>query len=360
LDKELNKEIMALEAKCNNTEWGCKWEGNVKEAQFHPDKCDYNDIYCINDCGAKFQRRFLQKHLEKDCAKKIIPCAFCDDRFLRENKKAHLEDCMKVPLPCPNKCDKKLTIAREELDKHIEQECPRTKIVCQFEEVGCPHRCSREKLARHYKSGIIEHVRLLYDIVMSYGQRLDQHHELLQDHGALLENHQTQIADIERTARNQLTWRIDEYQRKMKEAKSGTCTTLFSQPFNTSKHGYRLCGSLCLNGDGKGKGTHISAFISILKGAYDSLLKWPFCYRVSFYLLDQNSAPDQRKHIKFSIKPNPCPENAPFLGQPKMDKNASFGGAKFVKHEDIESRPFVKDDTIFLKITVDCDGSAEP
>lgn len=67
-------------------------------------------------------------------------------------------------------------------------------------------------------------------------------------------------------SRNHLIWRIDEFQRKMKEAKSGTNTTLFSPPFNTSKHGYRLCGSLCLNGDGKGKGTHISAFISILKG----------------------------------------------------------------------------------------------
>ena len=53
---------------------------------------------------------------------------------------AHLEDCLKVPLPCPNKCDKKLTIPREELDKHIEVDCPRTKIVCQFEEIGCPHR----------------------------------------------------------------------------------------------------------------------------------------------------------------------------------------------------------------------------
>jgi len=54
----------------------------------------------------------------------------------------HLEDCLKVPLPCPNRCDKKLTIPRDELDKHIEEECARTKIVCQFEEIGCPHRVS--------------------------------------------------------------------------------------------------------------------------------------------------------------------------------------------------------------------------
>ncbi|XP_057295135.1 TNF receptor-associated factor 4-like isoform X2 [Hydractinia symbiolongicarpus] len=360
LDHELNEKIMSLGAKCNNAEWGCKWEGLVKESQPHSEKCEFTDILCVNDCGAKFQRRFLQKHLDKDCPKKLISCAFCDERFYREEKKTHLEDCLKVPLPCPNKCDKKLTIPRDELDNHIETACPRTKIVCQFEEIGCPHRCSREKLSRHYKAGIIEHVRLLYDVVMKQGQRLDQHHELLQDHGALLETHQAQITDMERIARNQLIWRIDEYGRKFKEAKSGNTTTLFSPPFNTSKHGYRLCASLCLNGDGKGKGTHISAFISILRGAYDNLLKWPFSYRVTFYLLDQNSDPSLRKHIKFSIKPNPCADNEPFLGQPKMEKNASFGGAKFAKHEDAESRTYIKDDTIFLKISVDCDGSVEP
>lgn len=108
------------------------------------------------------------------------------------------------------------------------------------------------------------------------------------------------------------------------------------------------------------EGEHKSARLVYFLGAYDSLLKWPFAYRVSFYLLDQNSEPISRRHIKFSIKPNPCPENDPFLGQPKMEKNASFGGAKFAKHEDVECRDYVKDDAIFLKISVDCDGAVEP
>lgn len=43
-----------------------------------------------------------------------------------------------------------------------------------------------------------------------------------------------------------------------------------------------------------------------------------------------------------------------------MEKNASFGGAKFAKHEDVECRDYVKDDAIFLKISVDCDGAVEP
>ena len=83
---------------------------------------------------------------------------------------------------------------------------------------------------------------------------------------------------------------------------------------------------------------------------------------MTFYLLDQNDDMEKRKHIKFSIKPNACPENEPFLGRPRLEKNASFGGAKFAKHEEIEKGKcmYIKEDTIFLKITVDCDGLSEP
>ena len=79
------------------------------------ENCDYEDILCPNDCGAKFQRRFLQKHLDKDCLKKIIACPYCDDRFYREEKKEHNQNCPKFPLSCPNKCDKSLSIPRDEV-----------------------------------------------------------------------------------------------------------------------------------------------------------------------------------------------------------------------------------------------------
>jgi hypothetical protein len=37
---------------------------------------------------------------------------------------------------------------------------------------------------------------------------------------------------------------------------------------------------LYLNGDGVGKGTHISLFFVIMKGEYDLLLSWPFKHKV--------------------------------------------------------------------------------
>lgn len=74
------------------------------------------------------------------------------------------------------------------------------------------------------------------------------------------------IEDLERITNSQLIWRIDDYQRKFKSAKSGEVDTIFSPEFYTSRNGYRLMASACLNGDGKGKGTHLSVFISVVQG----------------------------------------------------------------------------------------------
>lgn len=35
-----------------------------------------------------------------------------------------------------------------------------------------------------------------------------------------------------------------------------------------------------LNGDGAGKGTHMSLFFVVMKGDYDALLPWPFRHKV--------------------------------------------------------------------------------
>ena len=36
--------------------------------------------------------------------------------------------------------------------------------------------------------------------------------------------------------------------------------SLYSQPFYTGRYGYKMCGRVYLNGDGMGKGTHLSLF----------------------------------------------------------------------------------------------------
>ena len=56
--------------------------------------------------------------------------------------------------------------------------------------------------------------------------------------------------------------------------------SLYSQPFYTGRYGYKMCGRVYLNGDGMGKGTHLSLFFVLMRGEYDALLEWPFRQKV--------------------------------------------------------------------------------
>lgn len=42
-----------------------------------------------------------------------------------------------------------------------------------------------------------------------------------------------------------------------------------------------MCLRIYLNGDGTGRGTHLSLFFVVMRGHSDALLKWPFNQKVS-------------------------------------------------------------------------------
>ena len=47
-------------------------------------------------------------------------------------------------------------------------------------------------------------------------------------------------------------WKIQDYGRRRSEAISGKTLSLYSQPFYTSRYGYKMCARIYLNGDGMG------------------------------------------------------------------------------------------------------------
>ena len=49
-----------------------------------------------------------------------------------------------------------------------------------------------------------------------------------------------------------------------------------SQPFYSAPGGYKLCLGVHANGFGRGKGTYVSVYVSVMKGENDDQLQWPF------------------------------------------------------------------------------------
>ena len=95
-------------------------------------------------------------------------------------------------------------------------------------------------------------------------------------------------------------------------------------PFFISRHGYKLCLRVYLNGDGSGRGTHISFFITLMKGEFDLLLPWPFKQTVSLSLLAQDGV---SRDITQSFKPD---EESSSFQMLKSDMNVASGCLMFV------------------------------
>ena len=98
-----------------------------------------------------------------------------------------------------------------------------------------------------------------------------------------------------------LLWKIDDFARRRKEAVDGVTMSLYSIPFYTNRHGYKMCARVYLNGDGMGKGTHLSFFFVVMKGPFDALLPWPFKQKVTVAIINQAG----KKHVTETFRPDP-------------------------------------------------------
>jgi hypothetical protein len=133
------------------------------------------------------------------------------------------------------------------------------------------------------------------------------------------------------------------------DAQSERQTSIYSPPFYSSPIGYKMRARLYLYGDGNARRTHMSLFFVLMRSEHDEILKFPFSYKVTFCMYDQT--PNQ-KHIIDSFRPD-IKSNS--FQRPRSDMNIASGIPKFFPLAVIqqEGNPYVRDDTIFIKIMVD-------
>ena len=162
------------------------------------------------------------------------------------------------------------------------------------------------------------------------------------------------LADLEEYIRQQefssydgqLLWKITEFSRRRNEAVSGKQESFYSPCFLTSRYGFKMCARIHLNGDGMGRGTHISVFFVVMPGQYDAILHWPFKQKVTFMLLDQ----DNVEHVIDAFRPDP---NSSSFQRPRRETNIASGCPMFCSLTELNNHAYVRDDTMFLKIIVD-------
>ena len=112
---------------------------------------------------------------------------------------------------------------------------------------------------------------------------------------------------------------------------------------------------LYLNGDDHARSTHVSLFFVLMRGSYDAILRFPFNYKVTFCLYDQSGG---GRHIIDSFRPD-IRSNS--FQRPRSDMNIASGISEFVPLGSIqrEGSPYLKDDTMFIKIIINFDEVSE-
>ena len=137
-NKQAAREIKSFHIYCTNKEKGCKWHGELNDIKNHlgnGDGCQFEEVKCSNQCGKMIQRRYLTSHVETECPRRKVNCQYCHDtgehQFIDGQ---HKEECPKLPLPCPNKC-KVGNVPRKDMEAH--------RRVCQLEIMKCLNKCGK-------------------------------------------------------------------------------------------------------------------------------------------------------------------------------------------------------------------------
>ncbi|XP_065887836.1 TNF receptor-associated factor 4-like [Dysidea avara] len=149
-NKQVDRAVKDLQVFCTNKEKGCEWQGELNGIIDHLEKsngCLFEEVMCSNDCGIKLQRQYLSSHIEDECVRRKVECQYCHDGIEKQYIEGkHKEQCPKYPLNCPNQCVAR-NIPREDINKHREV-CPLEEVACS----DCKITLQRKHLANHAKT----------------------------------------------------------------------------------------------------------------------------------------------------------------------------------------------------------------
>ncbi|OXB56871.1 hypothetical protein ASZ78_007244 [Callipepla squamata] len=342
-------------------------ESIVKDKMHLKTDCQFEELPCPRaDCKEKILRKDLPDHVEKTCKYRETTCKYCKSQVpmimlqgTNQQIKAHEASSavqhVNLLKEWSNALENKRVIDSQaeklkELDKEIR-----------------PFRQNWEE-ADSMKSSVESlqnRVTELESVDKTAGQgarntsmletQLSRHDQMLSVHDIRLADMDLRFQVLETASYNGvLIWKIRDYKRRKQEAVMGKTLSLYSQPFYTGYFGYKMCARVYLNGDGMGKGTHLSLFFVIMRGEYDALLPWPFKQKVTLMLMDQGPS---RRHLGDAFKPDP---NSSSFKKPTGEMNIASGCPVFVAQTVLENGTYIKDDTIFIKVIVDTSDLPDP
>lgn len=330
-DKRLHRTLNSMKVYCVHMKSGCNWQGELGMIDEHlnsnptPDLkmagCDYTKTIC-DYCNVWMDRKCITHHQLEDCEKRPYSCDYCHEyQSSHEDVTVnHWLVCPSRPVSCPNECG--IYPERNQLQRHLSNDCEVTITKCPFSYVGCEATVLRKGIQDHLMKDVVTHLSLQSQFYESRFSHIE----------SKLNNYETKIADLEKeNAELKSTISSVCYQKVINKNSNGfnmsgqpdmrrecTCVCLeleklkslicvaplqftihsvaefqrekrkwLSPPFYTHAQGYLLCIKVYPSGHSTSAGSDVSVYVCIMKGRYDNLLKWPFRGLVTVQLVDQ-------------------------------------------------------------------------
>ena len=108
----------------------------------------------------------------------------------------------------------------------------------------------------------------------------------------------------------------------------------YSPAFYSHLHGYRMCLEVCPNGSSNGLGTHVSIYTCIMRGPFDSGLKWPMQGDITIQIVNQASEDNHVEGILTYSDETPYTSNC-CLRMANKERAVSWGFSQFLSHSSL-------------------------
>ena len=342
------RRLRSFKVKCPKSVKGCDWQGDLGDAEKHTEeKCNYQEVKCPKGCDKNMQRQDLSDHLQINCPLRDYQCPHCRHQGTFESvTTSHYTICEDFPLTCPAGCH--VCIHRKNMATHLQQSCPMEFVECEYKMLGCSALVKRNAIDEH-------NADVKYHLKMAMKAQVKMFSCLQSAFSAAFQT----VPDVSSLPLSFRPWLqttptcypIPPWVIKMEgfQGKKENQEVWYSDPVYSHFGGYKMSLRVDANGTADGKGTHVSAFISTMKGDNDDNLKWPFKGTIKVSLLNQLE--DGQHLTKIPWTPN---RKCDRVRGVRAESTDTWGFGCFTTHEDLsqKSRQFLKDDTLFFR--VDC------
>ena len=377
----------------NSSTRSSQYENVSRDSSVNPDEIDSesapNRILCSNDCGKVFEsRRELERHLDEECPLTVVGCEFkhvgCPVRLPRRALPTHLGQAVVLHLS-------QQTEKYEERMKLLEADNERLAI--KYKRLEIDHKELEKKVSEMStalrkltsQSGVLNGAWYASDDLSLYSnERVNRSPQLMMvtrtpTPSANFMARRSTTAEPRLGAADEQYSNADaihEFQKNFDYSYVITCKSQssspmplarplsqieltltnfeqhqlnddhwVSQPFFTHPQGYMMCLRVTANGQGSGKGTHITVGVYLMKGEFDDQLEWPFRGDITIQLLNQEGESEHFTKIIHGAKGERGEGN---VGEKFI---SAWGISQFILHSELSPK-YLKDDSLKFQVSV--------